>query len=111
MAQSIHIISPLRQRMTDDMALRKLNPRTQEAYIRSVIKLTRFLGRSPDTASPDDLRQFQLHLARNGVSNKTINATITGLRFFFQITHGRPPGAAQDGYCPRTAQAARRAQP
>jgi site-specific recombinase XerD len=72
--------------MIDDMTLRKLNPKTQEAYTRSVIKLTRFLGRSPDSASPDDLRRFQLHLAQNGVSNKTINATITGLRFFFQVT-------------------------
>ena len=86
MTQSSQTISPLRQRMIDDMTLRKLNPKTQDAYIRSVIKLTRFLGRSPDSASADDLRQFQLHLAKNGVSNKTINATITGLRFFFEVT-------------------------
>jgi site-specific recombinase XerD len=72
--------------MIDDMTMRKLNPKTQDAYIRSVIKLSRFLGRSPDAASPDDLRRFQLHLAHNGVSNKTINATITGLRFLFQVT-------------------------
>ena len=86
MTHSSQTISPLRQRMIDDMTLRKLNPKTQEAYTRSVIKLTRFLDRSPDSASPDDLRRFQLHLAQNGVSNKTINATITGLRFFFQVT-------------------------
>ncbi len=86
MTQSTQAISPLRQRMIDDMTQRKLNPKTQEAYLRSVIKLTRFLRRSPDTASADDLRQFQLHLAQNGVSNKTINATITGLRFFFETT-------------------------
>jgi site-specific recombinase XerD len=72
--------------MIDDMTMRKLNPKTQDAYIRSVIKLSRFLGRSPDSASQDDLRRFQLHLAHNGVSNKTINATITGLRFLFQVT-------------------------
>ena len=86
MTQSTQTISPLRQRMIDDMTQRRLNPKTQEAYIRSVVRLTRFLGRSPDTASADDLRQFQLHLAQNGVSNKTINATITGLRFFFETT-------------------------
>jgi site-specific recombinase XerD len=86
MTQSTQTISPLRQRMIDDMTQRKLNPKTQEAYLRSVIKLSRFLGRSPDTASADDLRQFQLHLAQNGISNKTINATITGLRFFFETT-------------------------
>ena len=62
MTQSTQTISPLRQRMIDDMTQRKLNPKTQEAYLRSVIKLTRFLGPSPDTASADDLRQFQLHL-------------------------------------------------
>jgi site-specific recombinase XerD len=86
MTQSSQTISPLRQRMIDDMTLRKLSPKTQDAYIRSVIKLTRFLGRSPDAASPEDLRRFQLHLSRAGVSNISINAIITGLRFFFEIT-------------------------
>jgi site-specific recombinase XerD len=86
MTQSTQTISPLRQRMIDDMTLRKLSPKTQDAYIRSVIKLTRFLGRSPDAASPEDLRRFQLHLSRAGVSNISINAIITGLRFFFEIT-------------------------
>jgi len=86
MTQSTQTISPLRQRMIDDMTQRKLNPRTQEAYLRAVIKLTRFLGHSPDAVSADDLRRFQLNLAQNGVSNQTINATITGLRFFFEVT-------------------------
>ena len=86
MTHSNQTISPLRQRMIDDMSLRKLNPGTQKAYLRSVIKLTRFLARSPDTATAEDLRQFQLHMTANGVSNKTINATITGLRFFFEVT-------------------------
>jgi integrase/recombinase XerD len=86
MTQSTQTVSPLRQRMIDDMTLRKLNPKTQDAYLRSVIKLTRFLSRSPDAASPEDLRRFQLHLAQHGVSNQTINATITGLRFFFETT-------------------------
>ena len=86
MTQPTRTISPLRQRMIDDMTQRRLNPKTQEAYLRSVIKLTRFLRRSPDSASADDLRQFQLHLVQNGVSNTTINATITGLRFFFETT-------------------------
>ena len=81
MTHSTEIISPLRQRMIDDMSLRKLNPLTQQAYLRAVIKLSRFLARAPDTATAEDLRQFQLHMAANGVSNKTINATITGLRF------------------------------
>ena len=86
MTHSTHTTSPLRQRMIDDMVLRKLNPGTQTAYLRAVVKLTRFLRRSPDSATPEDLRQFQLHLATHGVSSKTINATITGLRFFFEVT-------------------------
>lgn len=86
MTHSNPTISPLRQRMIDDMALRKLNPKTQQAYIRSVLKLARFLGHSPHTATAEDLRRFQLHLANNGVSSKTINVTITGLRFFFEVT-------------------------
>ena len=79
-------ISPLRQRFIEDMRLRKLQPRTQEAYLRAVKRLTQFLHRSPDTASTEDLRQFQLHLVNEGASAKTINATITALRFFFQTT-------------------------
>ena len=55
-------ISPLRQRMIEDMALRKLSPKTQSKYIRAVINLTRFLGCSPDTATAEDLRRYQLHL-------------------------------------------------
>ena len=86
MTPSNQTISPLRQRMIDDMVLRKLNPLTQKAYLRAVIKLTGFLARSPDTATAEDLRQFQLHMASDGVTNKTINATITGLRFFFEVT-------------------------
>ena len=51
MTQSTQTVSPLRQRMIDDMTLRKLNPKTQDAYLRSVIKLTRFLGHSPDACA------------------------------------------------------------
>ena len=84
-----HSISPLRQRMIEDMTLRKLSPKTQTAYIRAVKKLTQFLGDSPDTASAEDLRRFQLHLVECGVSSITLNATITGLRFFFEVTLDR----------------------
>ena len=83
---SIKSISPLRQRMIEDMTLRKLSPKTQAGYIRTVKKLNQFLGRSPDTATAEDLRLFQLHMISNGVSSTTINTTITGLRFFFEVT-------------------------
>ncbi len=85
-----HSISPLRERMIDDMTLRKPNPKTQANYVRAVKNFTRFFGRSPDQASAEDLRRFQLHMVEQGVSSTTLNATITGLKFFFGVTLDRP---------------------
>ena len=82
-------ITPLRQRMIDDMRMRKLAPKTQTAYIRAVRKFAGYLGRPPDTAAAKDLRSFQLYLANHGVSSITVNATITGLKFFFEVTLDR----------------------
>ncbi len=90
MTQSIKPISPLRQRMIEDMRLRKLSAKTQTAYIRAVVNFTRFLGRCPDTADAEDLRRYQLHMVEQGVSSPTLNATITGLQFFFEVTLDRP---------------------
>ena len=90
MTQSNKPISPLRQRMLQDMAMRRLNPRTQKYYIRAVVNFTRFLGRSPDTADAEDLRRYQLHMVEQGVSSGTLNANITGLKFFFATTLDRP---------------------
>jgi integrase/recombinase XerD len=81
--------TPLRQRMLDDMRMRKLEPKTQEAYIRAVRKLAAHLKRSPETATVEDLRNFQLHLVDDGTSPVTLNATLTGLKFFFDVTLGR----------------------
>jgi integrase/recombinase XerD len=83
------VVNPLRRRMIEDMRMRQLNGKTQIAYIRAVRRLAGFLGRAPDTASAEDLRRFQLHLAEQGTSSMTINATITGLRFFFEVTLGQ----------------------
>ena len=82
-------ISPLRRRMIEDMTIRKLAPQTQASYIRAVRNFTVFLGRSPDQASAEDLRRYQLHLASSGVSVPNQNATVTALRFFFTVTLGR----------------------
>jgi len=79
-------ITPLRQRMIDDMRMRKLGEKTQISYIRAVRKLAAFLKRSPDTATAEELRHFQLHLVDSGTSAVTINATLTGLKFFFDVT-------------------------
>jgi integrase/recombinase XerD len=89
MNDSTREISPLRQRMLEDMRLRKLAPHTQDAYVRSVRRLAGFLRRSPDTATVEDLRNFQLHLVDHGTSPITLNATITGLKFFFEVTLDR----------------------
>jgi integrase/recombinase XerD len=82
-------VSPLRQRMIDDMRMRKLGGKTQIAYIRAVRRLAAFLKRPPDTATADELRRFQLHMVDTGTSPTTINATLSGLKFFFDITLGR----------------------
>ena len=76
MDASIRTGTPLRQRMIDDMRMRKLEHKTQAAYIPAVCKLAAFLRRSPDTASVEDLRRFQLHLVDQGSSPITLNATV-----------------------------------
>jgi site-specific recombinase XerD len=75
--------------MLEDLRMRKLEPRTQEAYVRAVRKLEAFLQRSPRTATVEDLRNFQLHLVDTGTSPITLNATVTGLKFFFGVTLGQ----------------------
>ena len=90
MQSSIPTVSPLRQRMVDDMRMRRLSPKTQSAYIRAVRKFTKFLGHSPDTATDEDLRHFQLHMVDEGTSPITLNATIVGLNFLYEVTLGRP---------------------
>lgn len=83
-------ISPLRQRMLDDMRMRQLAPKTQSHYLRAVRQFTAFLGRSPDTAAIEDLRRYQLHLVDHGISPVSLNAAITGLKFFFDVTLDHP---------------------
>ena len=88
MQTSSHPVSPLRQRMLEDMRMRKLAPKTRDAYIRAVSRFAKYLGRSPDTATAEDLRCYQLHLVDAGTSPITLNATITGLKFLFDVTLG-----------------------
>ena len=88
-------ISPLRQRMIDDMALRKFAPKTQLDYLRAVHNFSQWLGRSPAKSNAEDLRRYQLYLVEQGVSNTTLNATISGLKFFFATTLQRPEAMAK----------------
>jgi integrase/recombinase XerD len=83
-------ISPLRQRMIDDMTARRFSEDTQRDYVRNVRNFTALLGRSPDTATSEDVRRFQLHMAQQQISPWSINAAIAALRFFFTVTLERP---------------------
>jgi len=82
-------ISPLRRRMIDDMTIRGFTPGTQRGYIRAVEDFAAFLGRSPDQSDAEDLRRYQLHLRRRGVSAGGMNRSVSALRFFFTVTLGR----------------------
>ncbi len=79
-------ISPLRRRMIEDMTIRKLAPKTQQGYIRTIKNFAAFLGRTPDTASLEDIRRFQLRLAQSGAQPPILNHTVSALRFFFRVT-------------------------
>jgi len=79
-------MSPLRRRMIEDMTIRKLAPKTQEGYVRTIKDFAVFLGRSPGTASFEDVRRFQLHLVANGAGTPILNHTVSALRFFFRVT-------------------------
>ena len=90
MTHTAEHISPLRKRMIEDMTLRKLSTKTQTAYLRGVTDFTRFLKRSPDTASAEDLRRYQLHLVEQGIASGNLNARITALKSFFVATLDHP---------------------
>jgi site-specific recombinase XerD len=74
-------ISPLRQRMLHDMMMRGLSPRTQHQYVRNVQRFAAFLKRPPDTATSENLRNFQIYQHVAGASVLTVNCTVSTLRF------------------------------
>ena len=88
-------VSPLRQRMIEDMAARKLNPHTQRSHIYSCKRFTAWLKRSPDTATADEVRRFQLHLVEDDASICNRNRIMTGVRFLFRVTLRRHDLAAE----------------
>ena len=92
---SIDTVSPLRQRMIEDMNARKLGTGTQRGHIHSCKRFAAFLKRSPDTATPDDIRRFQLHLAEAGISIPNRNRIMTGVKFLFRVTLRRLDLAAE----------------
>jgi integrase/recombinase XerD len=88
-------VTPLRQRMIEDMAARKLGPYSQRSHIDSCKRFAAFLKRSPDTATADDIRRFQLHLIEAGLSITNRNRIMTGVKFLFRVTLRRHDLAAE----------------
>jgi Phage integrase, N-terminal SAM-like domain len=116
-------MSPLRRRMLEDMAMRGLREDTQRDYIRFVRSFATFLRRPPDTATPEDIRRFQVHQVESGVQPQSINCSVSALRFFFTVTldrpdlarqfrqHARAPRRALRGYIRRSARTGLRTKP
>ena len=92
---SNEVASPLRQRMIEDMNARKLGAHSQRSHIHSCKRFAAFLKRSPDTATPDDIRRFQLHLIESGVSIGNRNRIMTGVKFLVRVTLRRLDLAAE----------------
>ena len=82
-------MSSLRARMIEDMRIRGLAETSQKAHIRALKHFTAFLGRSPDTATPEELRAYQLQMTDSDVTPSVYNARVAGLRFFFGMTCDR----------------------
>ena len=87
---SLRPVSPLRARMIEDMTVRGFNEHTRRDYVRHVRSFAAFISRSPDTATAEDLRLFQLHQTRIGMQPPSINSSVSALRFFFTVTLDRP---------------------
>jgi integrase/recombinase XerD len=92
---TVTAISPLRQRLIDDLTIRRLGPKTQHDYIRHVKNFADFFGHSVDKATADDVRRYQLRLALIGTTVPTTNSIASALRFFFKVTLKRPDLAAE----------------
>ncbi|MBY0458789.1 MAG: site-specific integrase [Gemmataceae bacterium] len=86
-------MTPLRQRMLDDMRMRNMAPSTRDHYVRAVARFARHFNRSPDLLGPEHVRQYLLHLIRGGASWSLCNVTRGGLLFFYRVTLGRTDGA------------------
>src|SRR5215467_11949497 len=89
-------VSPLRQRMIEDMTARKLGHHSQRSHIRSCRRFAAFLKRSPETATADDVRRFQLHLVEAGLTVCNRNRIMTGVKFLFRVTLRRHDLAGRD---------------
>ncbi|HEX5140107.1 MAG TPA: site-specific integrase [Dehalococcoidia bacterium] len=83
-------MTPLRQRMLDDLAVRNYSPHTRDAYVRYVARFARHFGRSPEQLGPDQIREYQVHLVQHGACEGTLVQTVCALRFLYRITLKAP---------------------
>jgi integrase/recombinase XerD len=83
-------VSALRERMIEDMTVRGFGAKTRHDYVRHVRTFAAFIGRSPDTATAEEVRRFQLHQTETGVGAPSINSAVSALRFLFSVTLERP---------------------
>src|SRR5262245_61356897 len=91
-------ITPLRQRMLDDMKIRNMSPNTQYIYARAVANFSAFHQQSPDKLGIEDVRDYRLHLIARGLKTASINPIMGGLRFFYSVTLGQKQFAEQIPY-------------
>ena len=92
-------ISPLRRRMIEDMSVRRFGDKTRHDYIRSVENFAKFLGRSPDTATGEDLRRYQVHQTGSGVHPPAMNSSVAAFRFFSKPRSGAPTSQPSSRAC------------
>jgi len=83
-------MSPLRQRMIEDMQVRYLAPRTQSSYVQHVAALARHFRRSPERLGPEEVRSYQVYLTRQGLSPSTLAVATAALRFLYRVTLKKP---------------------
>jgi integrase/recombinase XerD len=83
-------MTPLRRRYIDDLRLRNKSPRTIETYVLRVVQFAKHFGRSPAKLGPGELRAYQQHALKRGVSWSTFNQSVCALRFLYHVTLGRP---------------------
>ena len=79
-------MTPLRQRMIDDLKLRNRSARTIEAYVYRTALFAKFHKRSPATLGPEDVRAYQKHLIESGASWTAFNQTTAALKFLYRVT-------------------------
>ena len=103
------MMTPLRQRMIDDMTIRNMSPSTKKIYVYAVAKFSRFHGRSPDKLTFEDVREYRLHLVSRDTSRTSINPIMGALRFFYGTTLGRKEAVEQMPYARTAGQIAGRA--